>query len=71
MAVEFYKEDDKSYHVWVNDNIYGTLTFDEDQGDWVLYPNKIDDGITYFNSLKDTEETITDELHYYQNDNEF
>lgn len=40
----------------------GKLLFDDyDQGTWVLWPDCIDDGVSYFDSLKDTEEAIASE----------
>lgn len=54
--------DANKYDVLVNENDYGTLTFDEEQGAWVLWPNEIDDGVTYFEDLEETKEAIADEI---------
>jgi len=62
MAVKFDEVDAKKYDVLVNGDDYGTLTFDEDQGDWVLWPISIDDGVTYCEELEGTKEAIADEI---------
>ena len=62
MAVKFDEVDAKKYGVLVNEDDYGTLTFDEEQGNWVLWPISIDDGVTYFEDLEETKEAITDEI---------
>lgn len=69
MKIEFNKVDAKNYDVLVNDDDYGKLTFDDEQNAWVLWPNSIDDGVTYFESLKETEEAITDEIKDYLENN--
>ena len=48
--------------VLVNGNKYGELEFDKDQEAWVLYPESIDDGVTYYEDLKETQEEIKFEL---------
>jgi len=45
-----------------NGSAYGSLKFDAEQSEWVLWPNAIDDAIGYFEDLAESEETITDEL---------
>lgn len=62
MNIEFNEVDANKYDVLVNEDDYGTLKFDEDQGAWVLWPNSIDDAVTYFEDLEETQETITDEI---------
>jgi len=62
MVVKFDEVDAKKYDVLANGDDYGTLTFDEDQGAWVLWPISIDDGVTYFEDLEETKEAITDEI---------
>ncbi|WP_333603861.1 hypothetical protein [Lactobacillus acetotolerans] len=54
----------ESVVVFVDGDKYGVLTYDYDQGVWVLWPDQIDDGVSYFDSLKETEEAITDEIQY-------
>ena len=61
-AVQFDRIDSMSCGVLVDGDDYGTLKFDEDQGAWVLWPNSIDDAVTYFEDLEETQETITDEI---------
>lgn len=43
-------------------NDLGQLTFDQKQNAWVFWPENICDGITYFESLQETENAIKDEL---------
>lgn len=62
MEVEFDKIDGENVDVMGNNMLYGKLTFDDDKKLWVLWPNDIDDGVGYFSSLNETEETIQDEL---------
>jgi len=62
MTIKFDEVDARNYDVLVNDDDYGKLTFDEDQGDWVLWPISIDDGVTYFENLEETKEAIADEI---------
>jgi len=62
MVVKFDEVDARKYDVLVDEDDYGTLTFDEDQGAWVLWPISIDDGVTYFEDLEETKEAITDEI---------
>jgi len=62
MTIKFDEVDARNYDVLVNDDDYGILTFDEDQGDWVLWPISIDDGVTYFEDLEETKEAIADEI---------
>lgn len=60
--IEFIKEDKENYTVKLNDERYGSLEWNEDQEAWVLWPESINDGVTYFNDLKETEDYIKDEL---------
>ncbi|CAJ1187824.1 hypothetical protein CPR19092_LGOLGGFK_01096 [Companilactobacillus paralimentarius] len=69
MTVKFDEVDAKNYDVLVNENDYGKLTFDEEQGAWVLWPNSIDDGVTYFEDLEETKEAIADEIKDYSENN--
>jgi len=62
MNIEFNGVDTNKYGVLVNEDDYGTLTFDEEQGAWVLWPISIDDGVTYFEDLEETKEAIADEI---------
>lgn len=67
MKIEFVKEDEKNYTIEIDNGeefakTYGALKFDDDQNTWVLWPNDIDDGVTYFNNLNETKEAIEDEL---------
>lgn len=41
----------------------GALEFDDDQGAWVFWQAESGQGVTYFDSLEDTEETLKDELN--------
>lgn len=59
--IKFDKDNDK-VNVIVDDENYGYLVFDKDQDAWVLWPEAIDDGITYWQSLEETENQIKDEL---------
>jgi len=65
MTVKFDEVDANNCDVLVNGDDYGTLTLDEDQGAWVLWPISINDGVTYFEDLEETKESITDEIEDY------
>jgi len=65
--VEFSKVSDTEVDVALNDTIFGTLKFgDEEFGTqkniWILWPIDTNEGVSYFNSLEETKETIKDEL---------
>lgn len=63
MKVRFIEEDAETYTVAITNGAeYGMLLFDEEQGAWVLWPDTILDGITYFSSLEATKEAIEYEL---------
>lgn len=62
MTIKFNQEDASNYKVELNGNTYGKLTFDDDQNVWVLWPDDIDDGVSYFEDLAETQDYITDEL---------
>ena len=64
--VTFSKDDAKNYSVDVDNKAYGKLTFDEDQNLWVLWPDQIDDAVSYSDDLKETEDQITDEIQSYE-----
>lgn len=63
MTIKFNELDAKNVEVMANDDNYGELKFDEDQNSWVLWPNTIDDAVTYFESLDETKEAIIDEIN--------
>ena len=69
MTVKFDEADARNYDVLVSGEDYGKLVFDQEQNTWVLWPNEIDDGVTYFDSLKETKEAITDEINDYLENN--
>ena len=60
--VEFSKAYDNEVLVTVDGDSYGKLVFDAEQNVWVLWPDDIDDGVSYDEDLAETEETITDEI---------
>lgn len=62
MTVEFNEIDAQNVEVLVNGDTYGKLNFDSDENVWVLWPAEIDDAVSYFNSLEETEEAISDEI---------
>ena len=65
MKVEFIKDEStKTVKVEVNGEKYGELSFDTDQDVWVLWPEQIDDGVGYFDDLKETEDQIKFELEH-------
>ena len=65
MKVEFIKDEStKTVKVEVNGEKYGVLIFDTDQDVWVLWPEQIDDGVGYFDDLKETEDQIKFELEH-------
>ena len=69
MTVKFDEVDAKNYDVLVNEDDYGKLAFDDEQKAWVLWPNSIDDGVTYFEDLEETKEAIADEIKDYSENN--
>ena len=50
--------------VMVNGDRLGIIQFDHEQDAFVYWPNDIDDGVTYFDSLVDTECLIAEELGF-------
>jgi len=62
MTVEFNEIDAQNVEVLVNGDTYGKLNFDSDENAWVLWPADIDDAVSYFDNLEETEETIKDEI---------
>ena len=69
MTIKFDEVDARNYGVLVNGDDYGKLTFDQEQNAWVLWPYEIDDGVTYFDSLKETKEAVADEINDYSENN--
>ena len=64
--VEFSKAYDNEVLVTVDGDSYGKLVFDAEQNVWVLWPDDIDDGVSYDEYLAETEETITDEIQNFE-----
>jgi len=62
MTIKFIKDNPEEYTLEVDNDKYGKLLFDEDQNAWVLFPDDIYDGVTYFRSLDETKESIEDDL---------
>ena len=60
--IKFIKEDKENYTIELNNERYGALEWDQNQNAWVLWPLAINDGVTYFESLKETITYIKDEL---------
>lgn len=60
--VSFERIDKSHVLVYSDDEEYGSLDYDADQKAWVLWPNDIDDGVTYWESLKESEDQIEFEL---------
>jgi len=50
--------------VLVNGDRLGIIQFDHEQEGFVYWPNDIDDGVSYFDSLTDTEQLIAEELGF-------
>lgn len=48
--------------VLLNGENYGELEFNQDRQVWVLWVYEIQDGVDYFESLDETQETIKEEL---------
>lgn len=63
--IEFSAPYENPVEVTVDGDMYGTLVFDHEQNAWVLWPVYGDDGISYWESLTETEKTITDEIQNY------
>lgn len=65
MKIEFIQDAaTQTVKVKVNEENYGELIFDTDQDAWVLWPKQIDDGVTYFDDLQETEDQIKYELEH-------
>ena len=45
--VSFERIDKSHVVVYVDDENYGDLDYDSENKEWVLWPNQIDDGISY------------------------
>lgn len=60
--VRFNEVEERKVNVELNGKDYGYLEFDKNQDAWVLWPNDIDDGVTYYDDLQETEEEIREEL---------
>lgn len=63
--VSFERIDRSHVVVYVDDENYGDLDYDSENKEWVLWPNQIDDGISYWESLKESEDEIKFELESY------
>lgn len=57
-----FEKNNNEYQVYQGQDLYGVLSWDADQEVWVLWPEQTDDGISYFDDLEETKETIKDEL---------
>lgn len=69
MIIKFDKIDARNIDVLVNGDTYGKLNFNPDKKVWILWPAGIDDGVSYFDSLEETKETIKDELVTFDKEN--
>lgn len=72
--IEFNEVSNEEVEVLVNGDTYGTLKFgDEELGTqkniWILWLTYIDEGISYFDDLEETEETIRDEIIVFYKEN--
>ena len=63
--VSFERIDKSHVVVYVDDENYGDLDYDSENKEWVLWHNQIDDGISYWESLKESEDEIKFELESY------
>ena len=63
--VSFERIDKSHVVVYVDDENYGDLDYDSENKEWVLWSNQIDDGISYWESLKESEDEIKFELESY------
>lgn len=52
----------KVYDVDLSGKAYGQLKLDHEQGVWILWPESIDDGVTYTRDLDETVAIIAGEL---------
>lgn len=68
MNVEFDEVDAENVEVLVNGDAYGKLNFDSDENVWVLWPEEIDDAVSYFDSLEETKNSIKDEIIAFENE---
>lgn len=68
MNVEFDEVDAGNVFVSVNGINYGKISFDSDENVWVLWPEEIDDAVSYFDSLEETKNSIKDEIIAFENE---
>lgn len=68
-AIHFENNGDGTFEVrkWLGAEGYnwetlGALEFDSDQSAWIFWQAGTDQGVTYFEDLKETEETVQAEL---------
>lgn len=64
--IKFIEKDKNTYDVELNGANYGSLEFNSDQNVYVLWFWGCygDEGVTYFEDLKETEECIADEIYF-------
>ena len=64
--IKFIKKDENTYDVELNGESYGSLEFDLGQNAWALWFWGCygDEGVTYFEDLKETENCIVDEIYF-------
>ena len=67
--IAFSEAIDKEVEVAVNGDSYGVIKFDTGQNAWVLWPADIDDGVSYFEDLEETEKSIKDEIIAFDKEN--
>ena len=60
---------DNAVEVTANGDSYGIIKFDAGQNAWVLWPSTIDDGVSYFEDLEETEKSIKDEIIAFDKEN--
>ena len=66
--VQFSVPYEDQVEVTVGGDKYGTIKFDHEQNAWVLWIMYVDDGISFWEDLAETEESVADAIKtYYEN----
>lgn len=69
--IEFEQESKDVYsetHVYIDGEYSGFLDFDKEQRVWVYWAKDIDDGVSYFEDLQETERVLTEEVQDFETD---
>lgn len=67
--VEFSKNDNHNYDVFVEGSRYGRLAFDKEHDAWDLWTIDGSTDVLYFEDLKETQATIIEEMNNFEDEN--